>query len=122
MGKRQGERQVRRGYRDKRAVERSHNPAHQPLPPHPPGRGLRHRRKAAQRLSRHRRDGELHTERLREHEQGVQGDGRERAACQVHLQQVPDRLQPFPDISLGEEETHRHGVQGADKGNHNRLR
>ena len=41
------------------------------LPPHPPGRGFRHRREAAQRLPRCRRDGELHPQRLREHEPGV---------------------------------------------------
>ena len=30
--------------RDKRATEGGLRPAHQPLPPHPPGRGFRHRR------------------------------------------------------------------------------
>lgn len=122
MGERQGERQVRRGKRDKRATEGGLRPAHQPLPPHPPGRGFRHRREIAQRLPRCRRDGELHPQRLREHEPGVRGDGGERAASQVHLQQVSGCLQPFQDLPLGEEEAHRHGLQGADQGDHHRFR
>ena len=69
-----------------------------------------------QRLPRCRRDGELHPQRLREHESGVRGDGGERAASQVHLQQVSGCLQPFQDLPLGEEEAHRHGLQGTDQG------
>ena len=44
-----------------------------------------HFRESAQRLFRYRRDGELHPERLSDHEQGIWRHGGEETPCEVHL-------------------------------------
>ena len=97
--------------RDKRATEGGPRPAHQPLPPHPPGRGFRHRREMRNAFlgvgvmeNCILKDfGNMN----REFEAMVEKGQRAKSTYNKY----PGCLQPFQDLPLGEEEAHRHGLQ-----------
>lgn len=82
---RKSKRQVRRSRRNQPAVGRNQSPNQQPLLPDTPGGRFCHFRESAQRLFRYRRDGELHPERLPDHEQGIWRHGGKETPCEVHL-------------------------------------